>query len=80
MLSRGATRNEIRRHDEDLNQPMQNYRCLYKAFKRSKHSQKRKLLVILQYGGREAYYSYSFQLFIFHIISVFMHVKKNSNQ
>ena len=67
MLSCGATRNEIRRHDEDSNQPMQKYRCSYKAFKWSKHSQKRKLWVFLQYGGREMYYSYSFQLFIFHI-------------
>ena len=31
MLRRGATRNEIQRHDEDSNQPMQKYRCSYKA-------------------------------------------------
>ena len=39
------------------NQPMQKYRCSYKAFKWSKHSQKRKLWVFLQYEGREMYYS-----------------------
>ena len=32
----------IQRHDEDSNQPMQKYRCSYKTFKWSKHSQKRK--------------------------------------
>ena len=40
------------------NQPMQKYtRCSYKAFKWSKHAQKRKLWVFLQYEGREMYYS-----------------------
>ena len=41
------------------NQPMQKYRCLYKAFKWSKHSQKGKLWVFLQYEGGEMYYSNS---------------------
>ena len=41
------------------NQPMQKYRCSYKAFKWSKHSQKRKLSVFLQYEGREMFYSNS---------------------
>ena len=39
------------------NQPMQKYRCSYKAFKWNKHSQNRKLWVFLQYEGREMYYS-----------------------
>ena len=41
------------------NQPMQKYRCSYKAFKWRKHSQKRKLWVFLQNEGREMYYSES---------------------
>ena len=43
------------------NQPMQKYRCSYKAFKWSKHSQKHKLWVFLQYEGREMYYSDSWE-------------------
>ena len=43
------------------NQPMQKYRCSSKAFKWSKHSQKRKLWVFLQYEGREMYYSDSWE-------------------
>ena len=39
------------------NQPMQKYRCSYKAFKWSKHSQKLKLWVFLQYEDRDMYYS-----------------------
>ena len=39
------------------NQTMQKYRCSYNAFEWSKHSQKRKLRVFLQYEGREMYYS-----------------------
>ena len=35
------------------NQPLQKYRCLYKAFKWSKHSQKRKLWVFLQYKAEK---------------------------
>ena len=27
----------LRRHDEDSNQPIQKYRCSYKAFKWNKH-------------------------------------------
>ena len=46
------------------NQPMQKYRCSYKAFKWSKHSQKRKLWVFLQYEGREMYYSDSLEFCI----------------
>ena len=37
------------------NQPMQKYRCSYKAFKWSMHSQKRKFWVFLQNEGREMY-------------------------
>ena len=54
------------------NQPMLNYRCSYKAFKRSKHSQKRKLRVFF-YNMKEEkcttliHESSAFQLFIFHI-------------
>ena len=43
------------------NQPMQKYRCSYKAFKWNKHSQKRKLWVFLQHEGREMYYSDSWE-------------------
>ena len=43
------------------NRPMQKYRCSYKAFKWSKHSQKRKLWVFLQYEGREMNYSDSWE-------------------
>ena len=49
----------LRRHDEDANQHIQKTcMCPYKAFKWSKHSQKRKLWVFLQYRGREMYYSH----------------------
>ena len=46
--------NGIRRRDEASNQHMQKYRC----FKWSKHSQKRKLWICLQYRDREMYYSF----------------------
>ena len=53
------------------NQPMQKYRCSYKDFKWSKHSQKRKLWVFYNMKAEKCttliHESSAFQLFIFHI-------------
>ena len=61
--------------DEDSNQPMQKYRCSYKAFKWSKHSQKRKLWVCLQYGDREISYSYRNVLLSFVPVVLISHLE-----
>ena len=44
--------------------------CPYKAFKWSKHSQKRTLWVFLQYRGREMYYSHEWE-FCFPVVHIF---------
>ena len=60
------------------NQLMQKYRCSYKAIKWSKHLQKRKLRVFLQYGGREMYCSDSWEFCVLIFRSRHFHSKSKS--
>ena len=73
----------LQRHDEDSNQPIQKYRCSYKAFKWSKHSQKRKFRVFFttQRQGNvllSRIFTFLEVIFIFSLHSErALHIKKN---